>query len=52
MKIVAFLANWIFYVILTDLKVVLANFRHWEICRHCFWTQNDKFLLKTLHDNL
>jgi len=47
-----FLANWISYVDLTDLKVVLANFWHWQISRHCFWTLNDKFLLETLDDNL
>jgi len=25
---------------------------HWQISRHCFWTQNDKFWLETLQENL
>jgi len=25
---------------LADLKMVLADFRHWQISRHCFWVQN------------
>jgi len=24
---------------------------HWQISRHCFWTQIDTFLLETLHEN-
>jgi len=25
---------------------------HWQISRHCFWTQNDTFSLETLYENL
>jgi len=47
-----FLSIEIFYVDLADLKMVLADFWHWQISSPCFWTQNDIFLLETLHENL
>jgi len=47
-----FSTNEILYVDLADLKMVLADFWHWQISRHCSWTQNDKFLVEILHENL
>jgi len=32
--------------------MVLADFWHWQISSRSIWTQNDKFLLETLHENL
>ena len=47
-----FLANLIYYVDLAHLKMILADFWALADFRHCFWTQNDKFSLETLHENL
>jgi len=48
----AFFGHIYFYVESADLKMILAGSGHWQISRHCFWTQNDKFSLETLHENL
>jgi len=48
----AFFGHIDFYVESADLKMILAGSWHWQISRHCFWTQNHKLSLETQHENL